>query len=100
MSDPVAKAERSKAKDARQTPAPDKVPRSKSKKDKPWRVESRGGWLRSTGWIRHGDYRTREIAEKVISDEQRKWAQIRNFDFEYRIIPPEQRSNKKGPTSD
>ena len=41
MSDPQAKASRSKAKDARQTPAPDGVctgPKRKPKKEKPWGV--------------------------------------------------------------
>jgi len=89
MSDPIAKAKRSKAKDARQIPAPDAVPRSKSKKDKPWRVEGFGGWLfRKDKWWRVGDYRTREIAENVIENLQRKerhWSS----NPEYRVIAPD-----------
>ena len=89
MSNPVAKAERSKAKDARQQPAPDVVPRSKSKKDKPWRVDGFGGWLfRRNKWWRVGDYRTREIAEKVIAEMERK-EQHWSSQPKYRIIGPD-----------
>lgn len=52
--------------------------RQKSNKDKPFVLESR--WVgRIAGlcgpdqkWTKHGEYRTREIAQKVIDDHKRK----------------------------
>lgn len=88
MSDPTAKAARSKAKDARQEPAPDAKPKHVSKKARPWRVDYKWnidkretflGW--SSTWSKFGAYRTKEEAETAIKNDQRKcgW-------YDYRII--------------
>lgn len=79
MSNPISKQERSKAKDARQMPAPDIKPKRKpGKKDKPFIVMYK--WVKpilfsdwGKTWTKLGEYRTREIAEKVISDDRRKY---------------------------
>ena len=82
MSDAWAKAERSKAKDARQIPVQEKVPKRKpGKKDKPFAVYFKYTQKRSEGasflwfsdWHLFGRYKTKEIAEKVIKDDKRKW---------------------------
>lgn len=89
MSDPKAKAERSKAKDARQMPAPGIVPKRKpSKKHNPWRVEYK--WSESKRlarmfswaheWPTFGKYRTEEEARAAIEKDKRK-----HDYYEYRI---------------
>lgn len=88
MSDPIAKAERSKAKDERQMPAPDAKPKHKAKKAKPWRVDYR--WKDEThgfyahGWAKFGCYRTQKEAEKAIRDNARKYGT-----YKYRVIGPD-----------
>jgi len=78
MSDPRAKAEQSKAKDARQAPILDKkTKRSPSKKAKPftvmykWKAPRIFRW--ASQWHLMNRYTTKEIAEKAISDNKRKW---------------------------
>lgn len=70
MSDPQAKAERSAAKDARQTPAPDKSStgaKRKKRKDV-WRVEVKfhaGWWALCKG--------SEENARQIYARELRRW---------------------------
>lgn len=87
VSDSIAKAERSKAKDARQMPAPDSKPRRKAKKAKPWRVDYKWnidkrrtffGWM--CEWSKFGSYRTKEEAETAVKNDERK-----NGWYDYRI---------------
>ena len=87
MSDARAKAERSKAKDARQLPAPEYTPPSPAKKDKPFIVQYRfkkGHFMEKFGWCewsKFGAYRTQEIAETAIKNDKRK-----SDYYEYRIL--------------
>ena len=89
MSDPRAKAERSKAKDARQIPLQEKkTKRSPSKKDKPIIVQFRYldpslsifGWFKD--WVQLGKYKDIETANQVIKNDKRK----HQNGYEYRII--------------
>lgn len=91
MSDPRAKAERSKAKDARQIPVLDKETKRKpSKKIKPFTVMYK--WVKPTwfkwahDWRLMGRYRTKEIAEKAISDSERKHPDYYEYQLTERII--------------
>ena len=75
MSDSLTKAERSKAKDQRQMPAPDEPMRRKpSKKRKPVKVEVR--WKVNHPlfgkWHRHGRYQDVETARHVVAEFERK----------------------------
>lgn len=77
MSNPRVKAERSRLKDKKQTPAPDIKPKkAPSKKHKPFKVEYK--WVNpifpewNRRWHTQSYYRTKEIAEKFISDDKRK----------------------------
>ena len=92
MSDPVVKAERSKAKDLRQSPAPEEQKfrkNRKRKKDKPCIVEEMWNFDLTvssftpdwgTTWRKFGAYATLEEAERVISKQRLK------YDFlEYRV---------------
>lgn len=88
MSDPRTKTERSRAKDARQTPALDIIPpRPRSKKAKPFVIEYKWkGFFNSKwnrGWLKFGAYRTKEIAEKAMKDARRKYSNS----FEFRKRP-------------
>lgn len=89
MSNQIAKAERSKAKDARQMPAPNARPKHRAKKkDKPWRVEYK--WSESKHlarmfswaheWSTFGKYRTEKEARIALENDSRK----HDF-YEYRI---------------
>ncbi len=76
MSNPRAKAERSKTKDLRQMPVQDKRIKSRSKKKKPVVVEYRWRypvwkWM-GKGWSTFGRYRSIEIAEEVMNNQERK----------------------------
>ena len=81
MSDPIAKAERSKVKDIRQGGIQQReYLRPVSKKDKPIIVEFR--WKQEKHrlyfpesmktWRKFGNYRTLEIANKVMAEQERK----------------------------
>lgn len=77
MSDPVAKKRNSKAKDARQMPAPDKVKPKRSKKKKPLVVEYKWknppfyfGWM--SEWSSMGRYQKLEDAEKAMETQEKK----------------------------
>ena len=97
MSDPVAKAERSKAKDLRQSPAPEKQKfrkNRKRKKDKPYIVEEM--WLSNSVaslftpdwinvWAKFGSYATLEEAERVAAKQSLKYNSC-----EYRVKPLEE----------
>jgi hypothetical protein len=84
VSDPRTKAERSAAKDRRQMPASDE-PRikGKSKRHAPVIVEAkwihRAFMLMDQEFRKYGSYRTREIAEKVIADQERKHPGLHEF---------------------
>lgn len=72
MSDPIAKAERSKAKDARQMPAPDRAVRRGRKKrpHRPWVLwEKPGRWF---GWWKAGKYTDKWLAERAFYLRERK----------------------------
>jgi hypothetical protein len=78
MSDPVAKAERAKAKTIRQGGIDQKENlRSRSKKEKPfvvlykWVKPVLPGW--NDVWRTMGKYRTRQEAEKAMRDCERKY---------------------------
>lgn len=69
VSDPDAKASRSKAKDARQSPAPEK-PSTGSKRrvvTRPWRLENLGIW-----GYKYGKYKSREVALVVAKQQIRR----------------------------
>lgn len=97
MSDPVAKAERSKAKDLRQSPAPEKQKfrkNRKRKKDKPYVVEEKWRFDSLTAsfnpdwvnvWRKFGAYATLEEAERVASKQRLKYSFC-----EYRVKPLEE----------
>ena len=97
MSDPITKAERSKAKDLRQSPAPEKQKfrkNRKRKKDKPYIVEERWNldWTLSSftpdwgnTWRKFGAYATLEEAERVASKQRLKYSFC-----EYRVKPLEE----------
>lgn len=91
MSCPIAKAQRSKFKDARQSPAPEKRMKGKrSKKNKPFIVEYRwnyGSISRRKAWMKWGAYKTLEIAEKVISDAKRKYPDT--FEIRLKDLKPD-----------
>lgn len=77
MSDARAKAERSKAKDARQMPAPEKIRPQKSKKKKPFVVKYR--WINPPfnfdwmlNWSNMGKYRSVADAEKAMATQEKK----------------------------
>ena len=77
MSDAMVKAEKSKAKDERQSLAPENVPPQKGKKKKPIIIEYKWNnpsfdFIDNQGWSKWGAYRNIEIAERVIKDEKRK----------------------------
>ena len=79
MSDPQAKAERSKAKDNRQTPASDDQKPQRSKKDKPIVVECKrltplppSLLFLGNDWVFYGRYRDIKTANEVIAREKRK----------------------------
>lgn len=86
MSDPVAKAERSKAKDLRQSPAPEKQKfrkNRKRKKDKPYIVEEKWNFDSLTAsfnpdwgntWRKFGAYTTLEEAERVAEKQSLKYS--------------------------
>lgn len=75
MSNPRAKAEQSKAKDARQSPAPDKVVSKdkKPKNKKPYIVmyKYKTG-IFSKEWMLFGKYSSIKVAESVIEKEKHK----------------------------
>lgn len=85
MSNARAKAERSKAKDKRQSKPPER-PVGKSKKKN--RVRPYEVWTRClrmpffNDWYRSGRYASLEIAEKVIEKYKREYG----FDEEYTIV--------------
>ena len=75
MSDPISKAEKSKAKDARQSSAPDRARYPASKKEKPFILECKWnslfyGWCKR--WGKFGQYQTGDIAKQVARDQERK----------------------------
>lgn len=94
MSDPIAKKERSKAKDLRQSPAPEKQKfrkNRKRKKDKPFIVEQKWSqdsvvssfkpdWINV--WSKFGSYATLQEAERVVELQSRKYSFC-----EFRIKP-------------
>jgi hypothetical protein len=99
MSNKLAKAERSKAKDARQIPAPDARPRRsnpRNKKERVWAVEMQGrefkrvegGWIMTSEpdriYLPWGKYRTKEIAQEVVDLQNRKYG-----GNDFRIRPDE-----------
>ena len=97
MSDPVTKAERSKAKDLRQSPAPEEQKfrkNRKRKKDKPYIVEERWHFNslvaafnpnRANVWRKFGAYATLEEAERVAAKRSLKY-----YSCEYRVRPLEE----------
>ena len=95
MSDPVTKAARSKVKDLRQSPAPEKQKFRKSrkrKKDKPsivermWLSNSAAGLFTSVDvWQKFSAYATLEEAERVASKQRLKYSFC-----EYRVKPLEE----------
>lgn len=87
MSDPFVKVERSKAKDLRQSIAPDKaVGRPRRHKKNPILIEAKalpafskfwGGW--QLDWHRHRSYRTRSIAEQALIRIERNYKEMYTF---------------------
>jgi hypothetical protein len=88
MSNPQAKAERSKAKDARQSPAPDKPVSNykKYKPEKPYIVffKYKKG-LFSDRWSVFGKYAKLEVAQEVIEREKLKEGTIFTPECDYKI---------------
>lgn len=87
MSNPIAKAERSKAKDLRQGITQQKERFSRSKKTRPVAIMAKlvkPIWAIRDGkeWYRFGSYRTAEEAEKVIADCHRKYPGF----YEFKIV--------------
>ena len=87
MSDPLVKAERSKAKDIRQGVIEQRPCGTKSKREKPIVIERRFHpncifpfSMKSREWRTWGRYRTHAEAVKVISGLERKYSY-----FEFRI---------------
>ena len=79
----IAKAERSKAKDARQMPAPNKPCMGKNKKRKkhrPFIIMYKFAWAgwSDIGWWTLGKYTTLEFARTSVSTHKRKWGDTRN----------------------
>jgi len=93
MSDPVAKAERSRAKDARQSPPPEYRPRGGGKKHRPVKVMAKwdGDWAgmrRLSGlpdWFTYGRYRTVREARAALENCQRKHPGF----YEFKIVEAE-----------
>lgn len=91
MSNPLAKKERSRAKDARQMPAPDVVPkRPPAKKKKPVQIQCRfrsyrnpKEWGQWKGWSR---YASIDDAEKALRALQKKKAKHSDW-IQFRIKP-------------
>ena len=91
MSDPRAKAEHSKSKDARQSPVLDEQPRHKSRRKKKgfvvqWKCTRPIGWHKE--WETWGRYTSKEVAQQVIDTQTRK--QGNEPWFEYRHKPMEE----------
>lgn len=88
MSNPISKQERSKAKDARQMPTPDKTPKRKpSKKAKPFVVMIKYikpihlfKWTKD--WLKLNMYASRGVAEEAIKQDKRKHPDR----YEYKIV--------------
>lgn len=87
MSDPIAKAERSAAKDARQSPAPDgaSTGAQRNRRERPYelwcRSEPNFDGIRFFGWTRWGRYETAELRAHNLSQQRRK---MPGFEWEAR----------------
>jgi hypothetical protein len=92
VSCPIAKAERSKAKDARQQLAPDKAvgqPSTKDKRAKPYKIEAKwpderwnlywGKEGRVNTWHTYATYAKQEVAERAMEGFRRKYGSFREF---------------------
>ena len=97
MSDPIVKAERSRAKDLRQGLPQREVIHGKAKKvDKPYRVfqrhlwvgdfEERKSWWFSNDWRYSGKrFATAELANEYIEKELRCWRYGRMYRVEFEV---------------
>lgn len=100
MSCPIAKAERSKAKDARQQPPPEPARyRTKNKRPRPWTIEHRSSFFARKGemtkWYVTGRYRTEAERNTALEQLQRKYAHMQgsSWRMEYRAGPnPKEKS--------